>query len=74
MDFQYSILNLSDADYCKLSLLVMHIVKPGFRGSSSHAYLILNGIYFSYLVSQQPLLSYASLRLKKKKKGRLRAE
>lgn len=47
---------------------MVHVVNPRFRASNSHLYLILNGSYFSYLISQQPLSSFSSLRLKKKKK------
>ena len=56
---------------------MIHMVNPGFRGGSSQPYSVLNGNDFPYLVSQQPLSNYASLRcffvfcffLKKKKKA-----
>ena len=52
-----------------MSLLMIHVVNPGFRGGSSQPYPVLNGSDFPYLVSQQPLSSYTSLRFFFKKKA-----
>lgn len=63
--FQYSILCFNDRSRCGLSLLTTHAVNPGCRGSGSQPYPTLNRHNFSLLVSQQPLLSYASSSFKK---------